>query len=273
MDNDKMPNKPSFTSVKEYGIFFDQNWQHRRKMEDAHFIQDGFAEDPNNGFFAIYDGHGGKEAAVFSSNNLHKILHEQLKQEEDAFSKPESVLKHLKKTFELTDQRMKESGVPSHHGCTAVVCLITGKNDQRNLFAANVGDTRAILCRDGKALRITQDHTVSNEQESKRIQDKGGFIMNGRVNGQIIITRSLGDHLMKDYITSDPYVYFTKLGETDSYLILACDGLWDVVDDQKAVDFILENSSNDTSVISKKLIALALKEGSTDNLTVSVIKL
>jgi serine/threonine protein phosphatase PrpC len=69
MAQEKQP--PS--SVKDYGVFSDQNWQHRRRMEDAHCIQDAFAGDPNSGFFAVYDGHGGKEAAIFSSNNLHKV--------------------------------------------------------------------------------------------------------------------------------------------------------------------------------------------------------
>ncbi len=68
-----MTEPKNFTSVKDYGVFMDQNWQHRRKMEDTHFVQDGFASDPSTGFFAVYDGHGGKEAAVFTSNNLHKV--------------------------------------------------------------------------------------------------------------------------------------------------------------------------------------------------------
>jgi len=67
-----------YTSVKEYGVCSDQNWKHRRRMEDAHYIEDGFNGDQTCGFFAVYDGHGGKEAAVYSSENLHKILADEL---------------------------------------------------------------------------------------------------------------------------------------------------------------------------------------------------
>lgn len=63
----------SFSSVKECGVCADQNWQHRRKMEDAHFIKDNFCAEPTTGFFSIFDGHGGKEAATFSANNLHQV--------------------------------------------------------------------------------------------------------------------------------------------------------------------------------------------------------
>jgi len=93
------------------------------------------------------------------------------------------------------------------------------------------------------------------------------------VNGQIIITRSLGDHLMKEYIIGDPYLRFEKLTEKDTHLIVACDGLWDVVDDQPAVDFVLENSKLSASDISKKLLIKALQDGTTDNLTIMIIKL
>jgi len=262
------------TSVKDYGVFSDQNWQHRRKMEDAHCIQDGFANNPKTGFFGIYDGHGGKEAAIFSSNNLHKILYEQMQSHENIFTQsPETFKEVLSKTFEFTDERMKASGVPTHHGCTAVACVITGEGESHQVFCANVGDTRAILSRKGQAIRITQDHTASNEEEAKRIQAAGGFIINGRVNGQIVITRSLGDHLMKDYIIGKPHVYHSKLTEDDEFLVLACDGLWDVVEDQRAADFVKENIDQEAGIISKKLLALALKEGSTDNLTVIVVKL
>ncbi len=97
--------------------------------------------------------------------------------------------------------------------------------------------TNWVSSRKEKALRITQDHTAANEEEAKRIQAVGGFILNGRVNGatsqssslthvgQIVITRSLGDHLMKDYIISKPHVYYSKLTEEDTFVILACDGV------------------------------------------------
>lgn len=93
------------------------------------------------------------------------------------------------------------------------------------LYAANAGDARAVLCRNGEALRLTYDHKGSDAQESKRITDAGGFVMNNRVNGVLAVTRSLGDSAMKDFVVGAPYTTETELGNTDEFLIIACDGV------------------------------------------------
>jgi len=268
--------KSSITSVQDFGVCADQNWKHRRRMEDAHIIVDSFNGDPNSGFFAVYDGHGGKEAAIYSSENLHKILIEEISKSEDntvkSFENTKGVLEVLKQTYLTTDEKLKTS-VPNHHGCTAVTCLLVGKGENRQLFTANVGDARAVLCRDGKAIRLTEEHKASEPVEAKRITDSGGFIIHGRVNGQIIITRSLGDHLMKEFILGLPFLHHEKITDKDTWLIVACDGLWDVVEDQGAVDFVLANATKTASEISKKLLLKALEDGTTDNLSIMVIKL
>jgi len=243
---------PSTTSVEGFGVCADQNWKFRRRMEDAHHIEDGFNGDPNQGFFGVYDGHGGKEAAIFAADNLHKVLAEELNKHQGIFEDPNKVLSVMRETYLSVDEKMK-SAVPSHHGCTSVTSLVVGKKgENRQLFTANVGDARAVLCRDGKAIRLTEEHKASEEQEAKRITDGGGFIIHGRVNGQIIITRSLGDHLMKEFIIGDPFLNHQKLTDKDTWLIVACDGLWDVVEDQQAVDFVLEHASLSPSEVSKK---------------------
>jgi protein phosphatase PTC1 len=127
--------------------------------------------------------------------------------------------------------------------------------------------------RAGKAIRLSEDHTAHNAVESQRIQDSGGFIINGRVNGHIVITRSLGDHLMKEFIINTPHLYSTTLTDEDTHLILACDGLWDVVLDQEAVNFVLENDNYTATDLAKRLVVKALEAGSTDNLSVIVVKL
>ena len=130
-----------------------------------------------------------------------------------------------------------------------------------------------IFSRKGQALRLSEDHTAKNTEEAKRIEETGGFIINGRVNGQIMITRSLGDHLMKEFIINKPYIFNTKLEDDDNFLIVACDGLWDVIEDQQAVDFLLENKELSCNDLAKRLVVKALESGSTDNLSVIVLKL
>lgn len=97
---------------------------------------------------------------------------------------------------------------------------------QRVLYTANVGDARIILCRSGKALRLSYDHKGSDENEGKRITNAGGLILNNRVNGVLAVTRALGDSYMKDLVTGHPYTTETVIQpDMDEFAIIACDGV------------------------------------------------
>ncbi|PWN35599.1 PP2C-domain-containing protein [Meira miltonrushii] len=147
---------------------------------------------------------------------------------------------------------------------------VSGEKIRRVLYTANVGDARAVLCRGGKAVRLTYDHKGSDAQEAKRIMDAGGFVMNNRVNGVLAVTRSLGDAAMKDFVVGAPYTTETTLSDQDSFLIVACDGLWDVADDQDAVDLIRDEE--DPQVAAARLLQHALSNFSTDNTSVMVVR-
>lgn len=104
--------------------------------------------------------------------------------------------------------------------------LTTAASRQRVLYTANVGDARIVLCRNGKALRLSYDHKGSDENEGKRIAGAGGLILNNRVNGVLAVTRALGDAYMKDLVTGHPYTTETVIQpDMDEFLILACDGV------------------------------------------------
>ncbi|KAI1434862.1 phosphatase 2C-like domain-containing protein [Xylaria sp. CBS 124048] len=142
---------------------------------------------------------------------------------------------------------------------------------QRVLYTANVGDARIILCRAGKALRLSYDHKGSDENEGKRIVNAGGLILNNRVNGVLAVTRALGDAYMKELVTGHPYTTETVIQpEVDEFIIIACDGLWDVCSDQEAVDLIRDKP--DPIVASKLLVDHALARFSTDNLSCMIIR-
>ncbi|KAL4953983.1 phosphatase 2C-like domain-containing protein [Aspergillus filifer] len=143
---------------------------------------------------------------------------------------------------------------------------------QRVLYTANVGDARTILCRNGKALRLSYDHKGSDENEGRRIANAGGLILNNRVNGVLAVTRALGDAYIKDLVTGHPYTTETVIQpDLDEFIILACDGLWDVCSDQEAVDLI--RNVPDAQEASKILVDHALARFSTDNLSCMVIRL
>ena len=97
---------------------------------------------------------------------------------------------------------------------------------QRVLYTANVGDARIVLCRNGRALRLSYDHKGSDESEGRRIANAGGLILSNRVNGVLAVTRALGDSYMKDLVTGHPYTTETVIQpDQDEFLVLACDGV------------------------------------------------
>merc|ERR1711991_377591 len=138
-------------------------------------------------------------------------------------------------------------------GCTAVVALRVGKK----LFVANAGDSRGVLSRAGKAIALSEDHKPQSEVETNRITRVGGFINQaGRINGNLNLSRSIGDLKYKQLvnvkpqdqmITADPDVTTTILENEDEFMILACDGVWDILSNQEAVDFVHEGISNGLS--------------------------
>jgi len=255
--------KPPFTSVKDIGFSEELNPRHRRTMEDGHCIIDGFGNDKTCGYYAIYDGHGGRQAV----DHVQETLHERLL---DELSKPQSVRDAFTMAYKRVDNELKEKEI-MYNGTTAISCLIRVEDGVRKLYAANAGDARIVLCRGGKPLRLTYDHKASDEREVKRIQDTGGFVAYNRVNGILSVTRALGDHAMKDWVLGDPDHQEVTLTEEDKLVILACDGLWDVFSDKDAVEFAL--NFPDAQQGSQKLLEKALEKGSTDNISVMVLYL
>lgn len=111
---------------------------------------------------------------------------------------------------------------------------------QRVLYTANVGDARIVLCRGGKALRLSYDHKGSDENEGMRITNAGGLILNNRVNGVLAVTRALGDSYMKDLVTGHPFTTETIIQPgSDEFMILACDGVSNPVMDVMTQEVVL----------------------------------
>ncbi|KAI8813534.1 phosphatase 2C-like domain-containing protein [Cladochytrium replicatum] len=264
------------------GFAEDRNRRYRRTMEDAHSFFYNFDDKPGQGWFAIFDGHAGKAAAAYAGGNVHKNFQSLLN------DNPDSPVPHsLNKAFVMTDTQLGQNE-QSHSGCTAIVAYVrreeraldnddetkstsTGKSSYpRVLYTANVGDARAVLSRDGRAIRLSYDHKGSDPSEARRITEAGGFVMNNRVNGVLAVTRSLGDMSMKEWIIGNPYTTETVLNDQDGLLILACDGIWDVCGDQQAVDYIKD--IDDPQEAADSLLNFALTNGSTDNLSVLVVR-
>lgn len=178
------------------------------------------------------------------------------------------------------------SPAPVNHTNTSPV-ISPPTSLRRVLYSANAGDARGVLCRAGKAVRLTYDHKGSDKQEAKRITDAGGFVLSGRVNGVLAVTRSLGDSSMKEFVVGSPYTTETQLCDDDEFLILACDGvcillsqrifpfllylkLWDITGDQGAIDLV--RNIEDAQEASQTLVRHALSRQTNDNVTVLVVR-
>ncbi|CCD61883.1 Protein phosphatase ppm-1.G [Caenorhabditis elegans] len=128
-------------------------------------------------------------------------------------------------------------------GTTACVCLV-GKD---KVIVANAGDSRAVLCRNGKAVDLSVDHKPEDEVETNRIHAAGGQIEDGRVNGGLNLSRAFGDHaykknqelgLKEQMITALPDVKIEALTPEDEFIVVACDGIWNSMESQQVVDFV-----------------------------------
>lgn len=178
-----------------------------------------------------------------------------------------ALAKAAEKSSEASDTKPEAKQIPE----TEHAKLKGAASRQRVLYTANVGDARIILCRSGKALRLSYDHKGSDENEGKRITNAGGLILNNRVNGVLAVTRALGDTYMKDLVTGHPYTTETVIQpEIDEFMIIACDGLWDVCSDQEACDLI--RNVQEPNSAAKLLVDHALARFSTDNLSCMVVR-
>lgn len=238
-------------------------------MEDAHVLLDELC-GPGTMFVAVYDGHGGRGAVNFVHENLHVNFKEQI---EMGLEPAEA----FKAAFLKTDADMASADV-GYSGSTVAAAFIQQVDGKRWLHTANCGDARIVLCTNGQAKRTTVDHKGTDPDEVKRIQDAGGLVVLNRVSGILAVTRSLGDLKMKDYVIGDPYCESHELHEFDTHLIVACDGLWDVVGDQDAIDLLLTPPADggappSAQALANKLLIKALKQGSTDNISICCLVL
>eukprot|EP01006_Ploeotia_vitrea_P045298 TRINITY_DN66928_c5_g9_i1.p1 TRINITY_DN66928_c5_g9~~TRINITY_DN66928_c5_g9_i1.p1 ORF type:complete len:311 (+),score=28.32 TRINITY_DN66928_c5_g9_i1:141-935(+) len=209
-------------------------------MEDAHTATLQLEGAPDGySFFAVYDGHCGPNTARYCGEHLHKRV-----VRSKAF--PDSKFRDaLKDGFLGIDEDLKADSQLKNDGsgCTAVTALVTGTE----IYCGNAGDSRCVLCRGGKAIPLSQDHKPNLEGELRRITKAGSFVSNGRVNGNLSLSRAIGDFEFKQNknlppedqaISANPDVTCTPLTDEDEFLVLACDGVWDVMSNEEVVDFV-----------------------------------
>ncbi|KAJ8899016.1 hypothetical protein K2173_008839 [Erythroxylum novogranatense] len=259
----------------------------RRYMEDEHIRIDDlssylgslFKFPKPSAFYGVFDGHGGPEAAAYIRKNVMRLFFEdvsfpQAANVDNIFL--EDVENSLRKAFLLADQALAaDCSVSSSSGTTALTAFIFG----RLLMVANAGDCRAVLCRKGEAIDMSQDHRPIYPSERKRVEELGGYIDDGYLNGVLSVSRALGDWDMKiprgspSPLIADPEFRQVVLTEDDEFLIIGCDGIWDVMSSQHAVSIVRRGlwRHDDPEQCAKDLVMEALRRNTFDNLTVIIV--
>ncbi|KAF4631448.1 hypothetical protein G7Y89_g6681 [Cudoniella acicularis] len=273
-----------------FGVSSMQGW--RISMEDAHAaVLDlqvhGEAAKPTTvderlSFFGVYDGHGGDRVAIFAGENIHQIISKQ-----EAFRKGD-IEQALKDGFLATDRAILND--PRYEeevsGCTASVGILSAKK----IYVGNAGDSRSVLGVKGRAKPLSFDHKPQNEGEKARITAAGGFVDFGRVNGNLALSRAIGDFEFKksaelspeqQIVTAYPDVTVHEISDDDEFLVVACDGIWDCQSSQAVVEFVRRGiaAKQELSKICENMMDNCLASNSEtggvgcDNMTMIVIGL
>lgn len=218
-------------------------------MEDAHTAVVGLPHGLDDwSFFAVYDGHAGSRVANYCSKHLLEHI---ITSSEDFRSGPDSVegvKSGIRSGFLKIDEYMRNfsdlrNGM-DRSGSTAVGVLVSPEH----LYFINCGDSRAVLSRVGQVRFSTQDHKPCNPREKERIQNAGGSVMIQRVNGSLAVSRALGDYDYKcvdgkgpteQLVSPEPEVFeIPRISDEDEFVVLACDGIWDVMSNEELCDFV-----------------------------------
>ncbi|RLV91882.1 Protein phosphatase 2C 2 [Spathaspora sp. JA1] len=245
--------------------------------------KDNNDSSPQIAFFGVYDGHGGEKAAIFSGEHLHKII-----QDTDAFKKGD-YSEALKQGFLACDQAILHDFQmrDDESGCAATSAIITPEM----IICGNAGDSRTIMSINGFAKALSYDHKPSNEGEKARICAAGGYVDMGRVNGNLALSRGIGDFDFKrnvdlpaeeQIVTCYPDVIQHKINlEQDEFIVLACDGIWDCLSSQKCVECVRRGIYERKSLITiseeiMELCCAPTSDGSgigCDNMSIVIIAL
>ena len=265
------------TPLMRVGCCGMQGW--RKNMEDAHVAHLNLAGVRRNGLFGVFDGHNGYITAKYCGAHMADEL----------LSSPEFEAKNYSTAFEMTflriDEKLMRAPEMRHEGgCTAVCVLIA----DGQVVCANAGDSRAVMYRNGKSFALSEDHKPTLPAEIARIEKAGSKVQNGRVNQVLSLSRAIGDFDFKENpslpfkdqaITAFPDVTVSRLSREDAFIVLACDGVWDVLSNEDCCSLVaktLRDTNNDVGLVCEaildKCLAPAAPGLGCDNMTIIVVQ-
>nr|CAB3485711.1 unnamed protein product [Digitaria exilis] len=240
-------------------------------MEDYHVAEYKYEKNHELGLFAIFDGHLGDKDIISLRCEYTVLTVSLLWLLQPVFwnSPQDAITNAYRSTNKYILENAKQLG-PG--GSTAVTVIVV---DGKDMWIANVGDSRAVVCERGCANQLTVDHEPHTTNERQRIEKQGGFVTTfpgdvPRVNGQLAVARAFGDQSLKAHLSSEPDIRHVPINSSIEFVILASDGLWKVMKNQEAVDLV--KSIKDPQAAAKRLTTEALARKSKDDISCIVIR-
>lgn len=254
-----------------FGAFSDKG--QRKQNEDRHVCVSERIHDDVVAFFGVYDGHGGSRVAEFLSQELHGAIFERMR------NSPRDMKSCLVEAFVEADDVIFQTQMES--GSTAVAVLLRGST----AIVASVGDSQAVLSTRGKALNYCPLHTPNSPAERERILAANGKISEGRIFGFLGVSRAFGDNDFKtgkgefkdrfngDLVIATPEIVEHEISKHDEFIVLACDGLFDVMSPQQVVDYVRKKLAQHGHVqhACEELVSHAISIGSLDNVSAVIV--
>ncbi|KAI4569052.1 hypothetical protein MJG53_014670 [Ovis ammon polii x Ovis aries] len=246
----------------------------RRRMEDRHVclpafnLLFGLEDSVERAYFAVFDGHGGADAARYASVHTHAVA---ARRPELATDPAEALRAAFRCTDEMFLRKARRERLQS--GTTGVCALIAGNT----LHVAWLGDSQVLLVQQGQAVKLMEPHRPERQDEKDRIEALGGFVSHmdcWRVNGTLAVSRAIGDVFQKPYVSGEADAASWGLTGSEDYLLLACDGFFDVVPHQEVAGLVrshLVGPRGSGLRVAEELVAAARERGSHDNITVVVV--
>ncbi|CAE7603959.1 unnamed protein product [Symbiodinium sp. CCMP2592] len=277
-----------------------ESWPGLKKTLQDRYVMDEPLEELGV-YFAVLDGHGGTQVADMVKEKLHKNVLQQMRQKQvQPASRDEKIKLAIKEAFLQTDKEilaLAERKKFELVGSTCVSVILHGNpklGTALRLVVSNLGDSRAVLCRAGQAVPASEDHRPTRIDEKKRIERVGGLVLQVRGAWRVAtstnpnsmnkaarreyqglaMTRSFGDLHFKRPIglaIAEPEVRIVPLSDKDLFIVLATDGVYDVLSNQEVIDLAMRHW-REPEEAAKNIVRSAYKRGSEDNLTVLVVQ-
>jgi len=277
-----------------------ESWPGLKKTLQDRYVSDEAMEELGV-YFAVFDGHGGTQVADHAAKQLHRNILCQFRQKQvQPASRDEKIRQAIKEAFVQTDREILATAERKKFeqvGSTAVAALLHGNpklGTALRLVVPNLGDSRAVICRGGQAVAASDDHKPTRIDEKKRIERAGGLVLQVRGCWRVAastnpnsmskaarreyqglaMTRSFGDLYFKQptmLSIAEPEIQIIPLTDKDLFVVLATDGIYDVLPNQEVVDLALRHWDNPEEA-AKNIIRTAYKRGGEDNLTVLVVQ-